>query len=175
VEDRSIMRRVLIAIAALVTLIVPAAGQQAHTRMRGHELVVSGRPIVLDGATLLFHRGEAFEARVALAGIVVPPLQNYPYGPWAQLALKKAIGGRVVSCSRQGTDHTGRFRGHCQVEDNKTDPVPGLEDLSTWIVEQGLAVPEPGPRGDDKQAAAERAQAARRGIWSDFPSPAGGQ
>ncbi len=169
------MGKWLAGFAMFLLLTAPAAGQQEHTRMRGHELVVSGRPIVLDGATLLFHRGEAIEARVGLAGVVVPPLKNYPYGPWAQLALKQAIGGRIVSCSRQGTDHEGQLRGHCQVEDNKADPVPGLEDLSTWIVEQGLAVPEPGPRGDDKQAAAERAQAARRGIWSDFQSPAGGQ
>ncbi len=166
------MRKLLIAGAALTMLASPASAQQEHTRMRGHELVVAGKPIVIDGATLLFNRGQQIETRVGLAGVVVPPLQNYPYGPWAQLALKQAIDGRFVSCSRQGTDHNGQFKGHCQVEDNKTDPIPGLEDLSIWIVEQGLAVPEPGPRGDDKQAAAERAQAARRGVWSEFPSPA---
>ena len=162
------MRMLLIALAGLMALAGPAAGQADRRPAGGRTPDVVGKPAVLDGATLLFHRGQPGETRVALAGVVVPPLESYPYGRWAQLALQEAIGGRTVRCQSAGADHRGRLTARCQVHAADATILPGLVDLSLWIVEQGLAVPEPGSGGDDKQAAAERAQAAKRGIWSDF-------
>lgn len=122
--------------------------------------VVSGRSSVLDGDTLRI-RGTV----VGLHGIAAPGLsqrcesatgESVACGATAARALAERIGEASVSCELRGIDASRRTIAVCRVGD---------EDLSAWMVANGLAVADR-LRTADYDAQSAKAWAKRRGLWA---------
>lgn len=141
------MGRIPLILALLFTALSPAAAQTPG--------VISGHPEAADGSTLVFEQNGTTR-RVPLAGVSSPPVDAYPFGTWAHLALRDAIAETEVTCRLLPDQDAG------------TCVAPGLGDLARWAVMNGFAVPDPGPAGDPYAGAARNARAARRGIWGDM-------
>ncbi|CAM3345807.1 thermonuclease family protein [Paracoccus nototheniae] len=121
---------------------------------------ITGQASVIDGDTLEIH-GE----RIRLVSIDAPesrqPCFDRQGRPWrcgqqAALALSDFIARRPVTCLSEGRDRYRRILGDCAVA--------GIS-LSAWMIENGWAVPYY-DRDRRHTAAAGRAEAAQRGIWS---------
>lgn len=81
--------------------------------------------------------------------------KDWPCGAEAKLALSKFIRYRAVSCALPQGGEQPAFASRCRV---------GNTDLSTWMVREGWALPEPGaepPLAD----AADAAKHDHLGIW----------
>lgn len=121
---------------------------------------IAGQASVIDGDTIEI-RGE----RIRLVSIDAPEAAQpcfdnqgnaWRCGQQAALTLSKFIARRPVTCVSEGRDRYGRILGDCSVSS---------VSLSAWMIENGWAVPY--YDRDRRQAdGAERAKAARRGIWS---------
>lgn len=76
------LRMLLIGMAMLIS--GPGAAQQ----------VIQGKPIVLEGATLLFGR-----TQVDLWGIDAPTLRHWPLGVYSRAALGEIVGDKTIRCA----------------------------------------------------------------------------
>ncbi|WP_267353783.1 MULTISPECIES: thermonuclease family protein [unclassified Methylobacterium] len=134
-----------------------AGGLAGHTPARAGE-VLQGPAQVIDGGTL-----RVGARQVSLAGIVAPDAdqscsdaqdRTYACGRDAARALTDRIGEAVVACEPRGGGET--LVALCRIGD---------EDLGSWMVAHGLAVPER-DAAPAYAAAADRAWGRRLGLWS---------
>jgi len=125
-----------------------------------------GTATLVDGDTIKI-RGN----RIRLFGIDAPERRQicindagdtYRCGQVATEALRRKIGGRLVSCDHRGTDRYGRAISKCWVDDNS---------LNSWLVSQGLAVAY--TRYSVRYLPEEAyARVMGRGLWSgEFDRP----
>lgn len=121
---------------------------------------IAGQASVIDGDTIEIH-GE----RIRLVSIDAPEARQpcfdrqgraWRCGQQAALALSDFIAFRPVTCLSEGRDRYRRILGDCAVAGTS---------LSAWMIENGWAVPYY-DRNHLHAAAADRAEAAQRGIWS---------
>lgn len=127
---------------------------------------IAGQASVIDGDTIEIH-GE----RIRLVSIDAPESRQpcfdqqgraWRCGQQAALALSDFIARRPVACQSEGRDRYRRILGDCAVAN---------VSLSAWMIENGWAVPYY-DRDRRHAAGADRAKAARRGIWSGaFETP----
>jgi len=128
---------------------------------------LTGRANVIDGDTLDIH-GE----RIRILDIDAPEFtqlcrlhasNNWKCGMHVALALYNWIGTRIVTCESDRLDRYKRHLARCAVDD---------QDVATWLAENGWAVPYRDCKCEVVRAAADRAKAARLGIWAgEFELP----
>lgn len=159
--DRSIERRK----AAPVRTAGSAAGDAADTPYLPG-MKITGPAVVLDGHSLAIN-GHA----VRLHGVEAPGLgqtcmsasrTTWPCGTKARDRLEKIAGGEQVVCTviQQAGDGAAAL---CAVR--------GIADIGTFLVTEGLAVPN-GHAGGKYAAAAGTARAAGAGLWGGrFEAP----
>jgi len=121
---------------------------------------LSGRPTVIDADTLLLSG-----TRIRLHGIDAPEKEQrcayssgreYLCGIAATEDLRAKIGDASVRCVITGRGKYQRLIGHCYLGDM---------ELNHWLVEHGYALAYR-PSSTQYVAEEQKAQAARRGIWS---------
>lgn len=127
---------------------------------------LAGRASVVDGDTL-----EIAGQRIRLWGVDAPESAQrctrdgrpYRCGAEAANGLDQFIGGRTVACTQRDTDRYGRIVAVCRA---------GGEDLSAWLIRQGLAVRYERYAGRAYLREERAAQESRRGLWSgEFDLP----
>lgn len=125
-----------------------------------------GKPIVLDGDTLEFEKGQ-----VHLFGIDAPEFsqrcesagKSWACGAYSTAALLTAVHGNSVWCFEKGRDANEAVIAKCYA---------GLSDLASELVERGWATVSTDLSGQYLSELTE-AKTTRRGIWSStFASPA---
>ena len=126
---------------------------------------LTGIPKVTDGDTIRIGK-----TRIRLHGIDAPEqrqtctahAQAWNCGEAATDALRDAIAGRVVTCTKRDTDRYGRVVAVCRAA--------GV-DLNTWMVRQGWAVAYR-RYSRDYVADEDMARTGRRGMWrGEFVMP----
>ncbi|MCH8113688.1 MAG: thermonuclease family protein [Proteobacteria bacterium] len=131
--------------AAALLFSAPAWGQQAgRFDAQSRPATIEGKPVVLDGDTLLFGSDtpppEGFETvpvRVRLWGVDAPEMSDWPLGAYARAALDDLLGERDVVCTILDMDSHKRPVGDCQVV--VTGRVKSL--LNQNMISTGWAVP----------------------------------
>ena len=127
---------------------------------------VVGKPVVMDGDTMLFGAQE-----VQLRGVRAPLItQNcgasgevWSCGWDAALYLERQIGERTVTCVDAGPDEDGTLLARCLVDGR---------DLAGAMIDAGFAVPD-AERGGAYVARSAAAADDERGMWSGpFVDPA---
>lgn len=121
---------------------------------------IAGQASVIDGDTI-----EISGERIRLVSVDTPESQQtyldaggraWRYGQQAAMALSDMIGRSTVACLSEGRDKYGRILGQCNVSN---------VSLSTWLVENGWAMPY-NDRAGRYDRASQRAESARRGVWA---------
>ena len=118
------MRTIIKALLLLQLVALPAVAE-----------VIEGRPIILDGDTLLFDPDGA-KIRVRIFGIDAPEMKDAPRGVFARRAMDHLAGGRELRCIGTGKDRYGRTVGVCGL------PGPGgtvSGDLALGMLQSGWA------------------------------------
>jgi len=126
---------------------------------------LSGQATVTDGDSIRIGK-----TRIRLHGIDAPERrqtciaedQTWRCGDAATQALKDAIGGQPVSCTKRDTDRYGRVVAVCRV---------GAVNLNAWMVLQGWAVAYR-RFSTDYVPDEDAARVAKRGMWrGEFVMP----
>ncbi len=152
--------RLLAITACCVIVFTPAA--HARTSWRGSDAVISGKPFVYDGDSIMFSRG----VEVRLDAIDAPEHDQackdnahhfWPCGIAARDRLRQLVTGHKVQCKISGADRYRRMLGICFADGR---------DLNAAMVASGNAIAY--RYFTDKYASEEdRAKARAIGIWQD--------
>jgi endonuclease YncB( thermonuclease family) len=122
--------------------------------------VITGRARVIDGDSL-----KVAGTQVRMFGIDAPEWRQrcrrpdgHPYrcGRWAFRALAQRLRSAPVRCVPRARDRFARLVATCY---------QGNEDLSGWLVAQGLALDWPRYSGGTYADAQDAARRAERGLW----------
>ena len=139
-------------------------------RLAAGQTIISGKPIVLDGDTLLFGQTE-----VDLWGIDAPEMSDWPLGAYARAALDQLIGGDGVRCRglRNVGGHDAKVGG-CAVfkelgEDDLKHVILGQAMLASgWAVVDRPVLPSASSvTADLYNNLSAEARGAGRGIWAN--------
>lgn len=147
---RNALTAAVVLAACSTTVLAPVRAAEAIT---GYATAYDGDRIDIRGK------------RVHLAGIDAPePAQTcadpneklYACGRKAETALQDKIAGQRITCSVPATDESFPAYALCRL---------GEEDLSAWLVDQGLALADRNRVGT-YVAQEDAARQAKRGIWA---------
>jgi len=140
---------------SVVVLVLSLASSAASAE------TIAGRASVIDGDTLDIHG-----ARIRILDIDAPESRQpctrpdgveWRCGQQAALALSDWIGAQVVTCESDRLDRYGRHLARCAIDGS---------DVAEWLASNGWGVPYRDCKCEVVRAAAGRAEAAQRGIWS---------
>lgn len=121
----------------------------------------SGRCYVVDADDIRVNN-----KRIRLAGIDAPEYRQlgcregrwYDQGSWVKSVLINVIGGKWVRVKIVDTDHYGRLIGKVEC------PEAGIDDVSEWMVRNGLAI---AAYSNEYEQDEYYAKHAATGIWGD--------
>lgn len=157
----------LLAVLARIALLLPRrrwtpgkrrAPGRRHVPAPGAGSVIAGKAWVTDGDGL-----RVSGHRVRFAGLDAPELDQwakhrdgtwFKHGRRVKRALIRAVGGRHVEVTVEGSDQYGRVLGRVTCDG---------KDVGAWLVRNGHAIAAYGDRYKDIESEARR---EGRGLWS---------
>lgn len=151
----------------IILLIVFAAAAPSLAQVHG---VIEGKPVVLDGDTLLFGK-----TRVDLWGIDAPEMDDWPLGANARLTLDVMIAFFQVRCRPVSRQTESPIVARCVSVDSLDKSE--VRDLSESMVFLGWAVVDRLMTAHDEEfrkrydEAEMKAWLEKRGIWGPIASP----
>src|SRR5437899_8712544 len=151
IEADAMLRRALLVLSSLAVLaLTPTASAAA---LAGQASIIDGDTIEIHGERIRILDIDAPESRQTCTR---PDDSEWRCGQQAALALADWIGQRTVTCTSDSRDIYGRSLARCTV---------GGEDVGTWLVAKGWAVPYRDCKCEVIRDAAGKAKIAKVGIY----------